>query len=97
MQEMGALIVQAARLNAEAIPLLEQGRHSRGAARRAGRGNDAQVEGRADGLHEAGLKDLFHRHGKSDAMAFMIGSEIYGELEKVSTASRTSPMKSAAS
>ena len=82
MQEMGALIVQAARLNAEAIPLLNKvGTH---AARLQALAEEVmRVEGRADELHEAGLKDLFHRHGKSDPMAFMIGSEIYGELEKV--------------
>ena len=33
--------------------------------------------------HEQGLKDLFRRHGASNAMAYLIGSEIYGELEKV--------------
>jgi predicted phosphate transport protein (TIGR00153 family) len=82
MQEMGALIVQAARLNAEAIPLLNKvGTH---AARLQALAEEVmRVEGRADELHEAGLKDLFHRHGRSDPMAFMIGSEIYGELEKV--------------
>ncbi|MOA04020.1 putative pit accessory protein [compost metagenome] len=43
-----------------------------------------RVEGRSDELHDLGLKDLFRRHGASgDAMAYMIGSEIYGELEKV--------------
>ncbi|GLS31421.1 hypothetical protein SAMN04488498_10219 [Mesorhizobium albiziae] len=82
MQEMGALIVQAARLNAEAIPLLNKvGTH---AARLQALAEEVmRVEGRADELHEAGLKDLYHRHGKSDPMAYMIGSEIYGELEKV--------------
>jgi predicted phosphate transport protein (TIGR00153 family) len=82
MQEMGALIVQAARLNAEAIPLLNKvGTH---AARLQALAEEVmRVEGRADELHEAGLKDLVHRHGRSDPMAFMIGSEIYGELEKV--------------
>ena len=41
------------------------------------------VEARADDLHEQGLKDLFKRHGRGDAMAYLIGSEIYGQLEKV--------------
>ena len=26
---------------------------------------------------------MFLRHGKSDPMAYMIGSQIYGQLEKV--------------
>ncbi len=82
MQEMGVVIVEAARLVAEAIPLLNNiGTH-------ATRLNTIaeqvmRVEGRADDLHEQGLKDLFRRHGKTDPMAYMIGSEIYGELEKV--------------
>ena len=42
-----------------------------------------RVEGRSDDLHEQGLKDLFRRHRNGDAMAYMIGSEIYGQLEKV--------------
>jgi uncharacterized protein Yka (UPF0111/DUF47 family) len=42
-----------------------------------------RVESRADDLHEQGLKDLFKRHGRSDPMAYLIGSEIYGQLEKV--------------
>ena len=36
-----------------------------------------------NGLHDEGLKDLFRRHGASNSMAYIIGSEIYGELEKV--------------
>ena len=82
MQEMGALIVQAAKLNAEAIPLL--GKVGTHAARLQALAEEVtRVEGRADDLHEQGLKDLFHKHGKTDPMAYMIGSEIYGELEKV--------------
>lgn len=42
-----------------------------------------RVEGRADELHNEGLKDLFQRFGATDAMAYFIGSEIYGQLEKV--------------
>jgi predicted phosphate transport protein (TIGR00153 family) len=82
MQQMGALIVEAARLNAEAIPLLAKvGTH---AARLQALAQEVmRVEGRADELHEEGLKDLFRRYGKSDPMAYMIGNELYGELEKV--------------
>lgn len=82
MQEMGAVIVEAARLTAEAIPLLSRvGTH---APRLQALAQEVmRIEGRADDLHEAGLKDLFHRHGRSDPMAYMIGSEIYGQLEKV--------------
>ncbi|WP_442581211.1 DUF47 domain-containing protein [Mesorhizobium sp. ASY16-5R] len=82
MREMGAIIVQAARLTAEAIPLLKK--VSANAARLQALAREVTiVEGRADELHEEGLKDLFRRHGQSNGMAFLIGSEIYGHLEKV--------------
>ena len=82
MREMGGVIVQAARLVAEAIPLL--GKVGANAARLNAIAEEVmRVEGRADDLHEQGLKDLFRRHGRGDAMAYLIGSEIYGQLEKV--------------
>jgi predicted phosphate transport protein (TIGR00153 family) len=82
MQEMAALIVTAAGLIAEAIPLLEGvGRH--GTRLAALTEEVTRVEGRTDELHDLGLKDLFHRHGQTNPMAYMIGSEIYGQLEKV--------------
>lgn len=83
MQDMGAVIVQAANLTAEAVPLLEK--VGANLTRLGALAEEViRVEERADGLHDAGLKDLFHRHGRSgDAMAYMIGSEIYGQLEKV--------------
>jgi len=82
LREMGLLIVEAARLIAEAIPLLNRvGTHS---ARLSAISEEVvRVEGRADDLHDEGLKDLFKLYGKSDPMAYFIGSEIYGELEKV--------------
>ncbi|MEQ1952380.1 DUF47 domain-containing protein [Mesorhizobium sp. CN2-181] len=82
MREMGAIIVQAARLTAEAIPLLKK--VSANAERLQALARDVTiVEGRADELHEEGLKELFRLHGQSNGMAFFIGSEIYGHLEKV--------------
>jgi len=82
MQEMGGAIVQAARLVAEAIPLLD--RMGANSARLSVLTEEVvKVEGRSDELHEQGLKDLFRRHGGSNPMAYIIGSEIYGELEKV--------------
>jgi len=82
MQQMGDVIVEAANLTARAIPLLSQ------VSANAKRLNELteevmRVEGRADELYEQGLKELFKRYGQSNPMAYMIGSEIYGELEKV--------------
>ena len=42
-----------------------------------------RIEGRADELHYDGLKALFQANATSNAMAFIVGSEIYGHLEKV--------------
>ncbi|MFK0386655.1 DUF47 family protein [Agrobacterium sp. NPDC090273] len=83
MQQMGHEIVKAAGLIAEAIPLLEK--VGTNAQRLSSIAEEiTRVEGRSDDLHDQGLKDLFKRHGAAgDAMAYMIGSEIYGELEKV--------------
>ena len=67
---------------AEAIPLLSK--VGANAARLNAIAEEVmRVEGRADDLHEQGLKDLFRHHGRSDPMAYLIGSEIYGQLEKV--------------
>ncbi|MGK9260854.1 DUF47 domain-containing protein [Sinorhizobium meliloti] len=82
MQAMGAAVVEAAHLVAEAIPLLSRigaNAHRLGAIAE----EVTHVEDRSDQLHEQGLKDLFQRHGASNPMAYIIGSEIYGELEKV--------------
>jgi uncharacterized protein Yka (UPF0111/DUF47 family) len=82
MQEMAAVIVEAAKLTAEAVPLLQR------ASANARRLNElteriTRIEERSDDLYDRGLKALFLAHGGSDAMAYLIGSEIYGELEKV--------------
>ncbi|PND22598.1 nuclease PIN [Ensifer sp. MMN_5] len=82
MQAMGAAVVEAAHLVAEAIPLLSRigaNAHRLGAIAE----EVTHVEDRSDQLHEQGLKDLFQRHGASNPMAYIIGSEIYSELEKV--------------
>ena len=82
MREMGTIIVKTANLVATAIPLLDKvATH----ATRLGEITEAVtiLEGRSDELHDEGLKDLFRRHGKTDPMSYFIGSEIYGQLEKV--------------
>jgi predicted phosphate transport protein (TIGR00153 family) len=82
MREMGSTIVVVARLTAEAIPLLRAvGTH----AARLGRFAEEvmRVEDRADELHNLGLKALFREEGATNAMAYIVGSEILGHLEKV--------------
>src|SRR5438270_3752351 len=82
MLEMGNTIVRAAELTANAIPLLRAiGTHA--AQLGAFAEEVTRVEGRADELHDEGLKALFRKHGTSNAMAYIIGSEIFDHLERV--------------
>ncbi|MCX8998076.1 DUF47 domain-containing protein [Rhizobiaceae bacterium BDR2-2] len=82
MQEMGKAVVQAAHLIASAIPLLD--RINANAVELGSIAEEVmRVEGRSDELHELGLKDLYRRYGKADPMAYIVGSQIYGDLEKV--------------
>ena len=81
MRDMSGIIVEAARVTAEAIPLL------RALAPNAQRLHDLtarliQLEGHADEICAAGLKAAF-RAADGDAMAFLVAHEIYGHLEKV--------------
>ncbi|GJE60485.1 DUF47 domain-containing protein [Methylobacterium trifolii] len=82
MREMGDTVVEAAKLTAQAVPLLSGiGTH---AATLAGLTEEVtRVEGRSDDLHDEGLKELFRTHGRSDPMSYLIGREIYEHLEKV--------------
>lgn len=82
MRDMGLDIVQAAKLIVEAIPLLKN--VGANAQRLTALSEEVtRVEGHSDFLHENGLKDLYRRHGAGNAMSYIIGSQIYGELEKV--------------
>ena len=82
MKEMGGLIVEAAELIAEAIPLLNRVGGNSGRLSAIAE-QVVRIEDLADDLHDEGLQSLFQRYGKSEPMAYMIGSEIFGELEKV--------------
>jgi predicted phosphate transport protein (TIGR00153 family) len=80
MREMGALTVQAAKVTA--IPLL-QNIAANSAQVSALAQEVMKLEERADQLHEEGLKALFRTEGPANPMAYIIGSEIYSELERV--------------
>jgi len=82
MREMAALPVEAAGLTAKAVPLLREiAAHA--SAINAYAEAVVHLEEKADQLYDEGLSDLFHRHGQSDPMAFIVGSKIYEHLEKV--------------
>jgi predicted phosphate transport protein (TIGR00153 family) len=82
MHRMGDQIIQAAALTAEAVPLLR--RMNPNANRLLTLCSEiAQIEEDSDHVHDDGLKRLLTIKGRQDPMAFIIGSEIYGHLEKV--------------
>jgi len=82
MREMTLLAVEAAGLTVKAVPLLREIVSNAGAINAYAEAV-IQLEGKSDSLYTDGLRDLFHRHGNSDPMAFIIGSQIYEHLEKV--------------
>ncbi len=82
MSDMSGIIVEAARITAEAIPLLRSlGNNSNRLHELTER--LVRLEGHADDICDAGLKALFKAQGDADPMSFVIGREIYGHLEKV--------------
>ena len=82
MLEMADLIVKCAQLVGEAVPLLQ--RISAEAVNISSLTEQiSTLEGRADELHDDGLKALYRVTAKTDPMAFFIGHEIYDHLEKV--------------
>ena len=82
MRDMADAIVKCAQLVQEAIPLLKS-ISPEAAHISALTAEISALEGRADEMHDRGLKALFQLHAKADPMAFFIGDEIYDHLEKV--------------
>lgn len=85
MKDMTAIIVDAARLTAEAMPLL------RDVSRNGGRLHElterlVRMEGHADEIHGIGLKKNFQQHGGGEAMRFIVAREIYKHLERIADA-----------
>src|SRR5579875_1485072 len=81
MRQMGDTIESAARITAEAVPLL------RNMGQNASRLNAlteeiTKAEDRADDIYDRGLKSLFLT-SRDDPMGFIVGAEIYDHLEKV--------------
>jgi predicted phosphate transport protein (TIGR00153 family) len=82
MKEMADAIVTSAGLVRDAIPLL-RAINTHATRITSITQQISEIEGRADELHDLGLRELYHAHGKSDPMAFIIGNEVYDHLEKV--------------
>ncbi len=81
-KEMGDVIMIAAGLVQEAMPLLSSINTNAGHVN-ALTERISQIEGQADELHDVGMQELYRINQPSNAMAFFIGSEIYDHLEKV--------------
>ena len=82
MREIGDAIVAAAALVAEAMPLLAS-INDRVARLSAISEELSQLEGRAEEIHDNGVRELYQLHGSNDVMAFVTGSEVYHNLEQV--------------
>jgi uncharacterized protein len=82
MKFMADDAVKLSNLCAEALPLLRNiGAHANRLHELTGQ--MVAIEDASDHRHDDGIKALFKGAGKKDAMAFIIGSEIYEHLEKV--------------
>ena len=80
--EMSRQAADAARLVRQAIPLMRNiGRN--GARLHEITEEIVHLEGKADVLHEKGLKALFKAHGPERALDFFVGREVYSHVERV--------------
>ena len=82
MKDMTAIIVDAARLTTEALPLL------RDIGANGGRLHElterlVRMEGHADDIHAAGLKRALRDHGATNTLRFVVEREIYKHLERI--------------
>jgi len=82
MKDMAALIVDSARVVAEAMPLL------RNVGANGGRLHElterlVRMEGHADEIHSAGLKAAFQAHRNGNAIEFIVKREIFKHLERI--------------
>ncbi len=82
MRQMADIILRCAELTVEAVGLLAAMRHNIGRIHAIAE-EITRLEEQADELNDAGIRALFQRHKDGDAMAFIVGNEIYDHLEKV--------------
>ena len=82
MKDMAAIIVDSARLVAEAMPLL------RNVGPNGGRLHElterlVRMEGHADEIHSAGLKAAFQEYRNGNSIDFVVRREIFKHLERI--------------
>jgi len=82
MRAMGDRIILLSNIVAEALPLMRNiGANSSRLHQMVG--EISRIEEQSDQLNDTGLKELFKATPKDDALAFVIGAELYDHLEKV--------------
>jgi len=82
MRDITGIIVDAARLTAEAMPLLRK------VADNGGRLHElterlVRMEGHADEIHAAGLRRIFREIGSNDPLGFVVRQEMFKRLERI--------------
>jgi predicted phosphate transport protein (TIGR00153 family) len=82
MRDIAGIIVDAARLTVEALPLLRN-ISANGPRLHELTERLVRMEGHADEIHAAGLKRLFKEHGATNTVHFLIARELYRHLERV--------------
>ncbi|WP_374524040.1 DUF47 family protein [Sphingopyxis sp.] len=82
MRDIAGIIVDAARLTAEALPLLRN-ISANGTRLHELTERLVRMEGHADDIHAAGLKRLFKEHGEANPTRFLIARELFRHLERV--------------
>ena len=82
MRQMADIILRCAELTVEAVGLLSA-MQANATRINAIAEEITRLEEQADELNDQGIKALYQKHKGGDAMAFIIGNEIYDHLEKV--------------
>ncbi len=82
MAEMGEHILQAAKLTVDAVALLASMR-ANASKLNAITEEIIRLEDDTDTLNDKGIKQLYLRHRDGNAMIYIVGTEIFGRLERV--------------
>jgi uncharacterized protein Yka (UPF0111/DUF47 family) len=82
MKDMAGIVIDAARLTLEAMPLL------RDVAKNGARLHElterlVRMESHADDIHAAGLKRAYKELGPQDPLQFAVMRELYKHLERI--------------
>jgi len=82
MQQMGGVIVETAKLTVRAVAKLNTLRKE---GQKVNEITEAiiRLEENADDLNNQGVKALFQKHRRNNAMDYIVGNDIYNHLERV--------------